>query len=272
MPIRLLDRELLLRKIRTPLFFGPPNSRKTSGLLTFPFEEDGSGDLVIFSFPGEEGYNTIPVGYPGVRAFIWEEPPGDAQSAMSMMDEVNATLTRLIAGQLGNVKILAGDGFHNMYQVYMNVTTNGAFGRGEDLGERGGLAYGRAHQMANTFLRRFYAAPVPYKVLTAWDAREADRVDPLTGRGDKSGHNWPMLPGQMAKWIVGKAGLTIFTKIEYPRTPMDKVTAYWQLKPDNEVWGAAVKTDPRFIEQIPDKVPQDWKLLEPLLTKCLETP
>ena len=270
MPVRLLDRELLLRKIRTPLLFGPPNSRKTTALLTFPFEEDGSGDLVIFSFPGEEGYSTIPVGYPGIRAYVWEEPAGDPVTAQSILDDVNAHLIRLLAGALGNVKTIAGDGFHNMYPIYMNVATNGAFGRGEDLGDKGGIAYARAHQMANTFLRRFYAAPVDYKVLTCWNAREADHISSDTGKPDRSGHDYPMLPGQMAKWVVGKAGITIFSKIQYPRNPVEKTEAWWQLKPDNEVWGAAIKTDPRFIDVVPEKIAQDWRVLEPYLLKRLE--
>ena len=247
MPIRQMTPELRRKQATRVLLFGPPNSWKTTSVIaTAPYP------LHILSVPGESGWATIPDNVPGLTAFIWEEPGSDPVSSSSVRKEVEDTTFQIIAGKHGPVKTLCLDGLHQLYPVYLNIATEGAYGRGEDFEPR---LYTRAHIMFQGFLKRVLASPVPYIICTTWNAKELDT------EGGKNAHQWPDLPGKMAKLIVGMFSVVVFAKVEQATVPGKQPQGMWFLKPNMEVWGTSVKMDPRLIAKLPASIPQNYKEL-----------
>jgi hypothetical protein len=199
----------------------------------------------------------------GLKAYVWEESVLDRQSPAVVLDEVEQTTLDILSGKNGSVTTAAFDGFHKYYAALLNDVTGGAYGEGEDFEPK---LYAKAHRRAQRFLHRALQSPVPYIVFTAWDAKEADKP----GVKGSDMHVWPDLPGQMAKLILGEFSVVAFSKVTYPRTPTEKMKGEWLLRPDNEVWGAMVKIDPRVASQLPVRVPQSWQVLKPLLFKAFE--
>jgi hypothetical protein len=251
MPVREMSTAIRRRVANRVLVFGPPNSLKTTAII-----KTAHYPLHIISFPGEMGWTTIPEGVKGLKAWVWEEAPSDPVSADSMRKEVEDTVYRSISGQNGPCRTLALEGFHKLYDVYLNVATAGSFGRGEDFEAQ---RYGRAHQMAASFLRKVLSSPVEYLIVTAWNAREADKP------GEKEAHEWPDLPGKMAKLITGMFSLVIFSRTKTVMGKPGLLQGEWLLKPDMEVWGASMKVDPRMALKLPPKVEQDYKKLYSLI-------
>jgi len=250
MPVKVMTPEIRSRIATRALNFGPPNSRKTTALIS-----TAHYPLQIVSFPGEMGWATIPNDVPGLKSYVWEEAPGDPVTADSMRKEVEDTVFQIVAGKHGPCRTLGLEGFHKLYDVYLNVATAGSFGRGDDFEAQ---RYGRAHQMAASFLRKVLSSPVEYVVVTTWNAPEADK----TGERGGSSHEWPDLPGRMAKLIVGMFSLVVFSRLT-PKIIEGKqaMIAEWLIARDAEVWGASLKVDPRLAQKLPARVPQNWKNL-----------
>lgn len=251
MPLKVMTKDLRQRIASRALNFGPPNSWKTTSLIktaTYP--------LQVISAPGETGWATMPADVPGLTSYVWEEPPSDPVTADSMRNEIEKLTFEIIAGKRGPCKTLAIEGFHKLYDVYLNVATAGSFGRGDDFEAQ---RYGRAHQMAMSFLRRVLSSQVDYVIVTTWNAREADTP------GSKSMHEYPDLPGRMAKLIVGMFSVVVYSKVTPPIGPNAEPKGEWILKPDSEVWGSSIKMDPRLYANLPARVPQDWQALYKLL-------
>lgn len=250
MPVRVLTPEIHRRGATRALVFGPPNSFKTTAAIA-----TAHYPLHIVSCPGENGWGTIPSNIPGLTGYVWEQPPGDPVSASSVRKEVEDTVDQIIAGKKGPCRTLFIDGFHKLYDVYLDIATGGAYSKGNDFEPR---LYTKAHRMADSFLTRVLASPVEYIMFSTWSEREADKV------GSSNGHEWPAMPGKMAKLIVGHFSLVIFGRV-VSVPAKDGKPAYlqgqWLLKPDLEVWGANVKMDPRLIHKLPPVVPQNWKKL-----------
>lgn len=250
MPVRVLTPEIHRRGATRALVFGPPNSRKTSAAIMtthYPVQ--------LLSMPGENGWGSIPTNVPGLTGYVWEQPPGDPVSASSVRKEVEDTVDLIIAGKKGPCKTLVIDGFHKYYDILLDIATGGAYSKGNDFEAR---LYTRAHRMADSFLTRVLASPIEYIVFTAWSEREADKV------GSQNGHEWPALPGKMAKLIVGHFSLVIFSQVvSVPAKDGQPagLVGEWLTKPNLEVWGAQIKMDPRLIGRLPPKVPQNWKKL-----------
>ena len=254
MPIKAMTPELRAKMGRRALNFGPPNSRKTTAILSSAYYP-----LQIVSFPGEMGWATIPDGVNGLSSYVWEEAPGDTVTADSMRREVEDTVFQIIAGKRGPCRTLALEGFHKLYDVYLNVATSGSFGRGDDFEAQ---RYGRAHQMASSFLRKVLSSPVEYVIMTTWNAPEADKAGVKGGES----HEWPDLPGRMSKLVVGMFSLVVYSKL----TPALKdgrqvIVPEWLIAKDSEVWGASLKVDPRLAAKLPPKVSQNWKGLYELI-------
>jgi hypothetical protein len=250
MPAVKLTSEMLVRKSHQALLFGPPDSGKTRSLVfTAPYP------LGLISCPGEEGWGSIPLDVPGLNAFVWEEDPSDVVTANSIRTDVETTTYQLLAGKMGPIKTLAIDGFHQLYRVYLNVATNGAFGAGQDFEPR---LYATAHELAGTFLRKVLASPtVEYLIVTTWNAPEADEP----GKMKSTTHEFPDLPGKMARRIGGYFTNKIFSK-RTNAVPGQPVRWEWNLKPDTKVWGADIKIDARLYDKVPQTYPeQNWTKL-----------
>lgn len=253
MPMKRMTVESRARMANRALCYGPPGSRKTTAII-----KTAHYPLQVVSFPGEMGWGTIPMRVPGLEHSFWEEAPSDPVTADSMRKEVEDTVFQIIAGKHGPCKTLALEGFHKLYDVYLNVATSGSFGRGDDFEAQ---RYGRAHQMAASFLRKVLSSPVEYVIVTSWNAKEADNP----GSPGGSSHEWPDLPGKMAKLVIGMFSLVIFSKLSPVLGQPNELREEWLLKPDNEVWGASVKMDPRLVAKLPNRVPQNWKKLYELI-------
>ncbi len=249
MPLVEITPELRAKMLRRVYVFGPPNSFKTTSVIT-----TGVYPMVLISCPGERGWGTIPKNVKGLRPFVWERSPTDAQTAESVRAEVHTTVEKAIAGEYGPIRSLVIDGFHQMYEVYLEIATGGAYGRGEDFEPR---LYARAHKMADRFLGITLDSPIEYVTFTSWNAREPDRV----GGDARASHEWPDLPGKAAKKMVGHFSVVAFARVKQTKLPDGSQASEWLLKPDTEVWGASVKMDPRLIVRLPTTVPQDFKKL-----------
>lgn len=249
MPLKVMTPELRRKKLSRVLLFGPPNSFKTTSAIS-----TAHYPLHVVSPPGEEGWGTIPDSVPGLHSYVWEEAPSDPVSAESVRNEVESTIFKIIAGGFGPCKTLFIDGFHQMYNTYLNIATAGCFGRGEEFEAQ---RYARAHQMATTFLRKILASPVEFVVFSTWNAKELDRP----GVDNKSAHEFPDLPGKMAKLIVGMFSVVVFARVTKKKLDDGRLVGEWLLKPDMDVWGASVKMDPRLVSKLPATCPQNFKQL-----------
>ena len=247
MPIRVMTPELRRKQSTRVLLFGAPNSWKTTSVIaSAPYP------LHILSVPGETGWATIPDNVPGLSSYIWEEASSDPVTSESVRREVEETTYAIIAGKYGPVNTLCLDGLHQLYPVYLNVATAGAYGRGDEFEAQ---KYARSHVMFQSFLKRVLASPVPHVICTTWNAKEADT------EGSKSGHQWPDMPGRMAKMIVGMFSVVVFAKVDPPMGPNGQPKGSWLLKPTMEVWGTSVKMDPRLIAKLPTQITPSFKEL-----------
>ena len=264
MPVKVMTAEIR-RKMATRAFnFGPPNSLKTtSALLTAYYP------LQILSFPGETGWGTIPSDVPGLTSYVWEESPGDSVTAASIRREVNDVTLQILAGKNGPCKTLLLDGAHKLHTVYMDDVTAGAYSRGEKPSKHPGdggtwelSMYGNAMRMFNKYFERVLASPIEYVIVTSWNAAELDKpLKPGDKARDVDSHEWPGLPGKLAKHMAGMFSLVVFSRVHAVPGKPGLLSGEWLLRPDTEVWGANVKMDPRLVAKLPMKVPQDWKNL-----------
>jgi hypothetical protein len=260
MPFHELTPEMWKRLASRVLIFGPPNSFKTTSLLSWL----ACGPVHLVSFPGEAGYATLPLGVPGLKSYVWEEDLIETKSPAAVLDAVNKVTLDILTGKNGPVTTVAFDGLHKFCDLVLDDLTGGAYGRGEEFSP---FLYPRSYKVVRNFLKRVNQSNVRYAVFTTWNDREPDKQGDVFGG---SFHEWPALPGKMAKLVLGEFSVVVFSKVTYPRTPTEKLKGEWLLKPDNEVWGSFVKIDPRIAGQLPARVPQNWQVLEPLLLKAYE--
>lgn len=252
MPFKQLTADAWQQGLRRSLIVGPPNSRKTTSLFTWP------RPIGLISYPGEKGFASIPVGEPGVNAFVWEDDVVTKTSPSALVKEIETASFELLAGKHGEITTFAGDGIHKLYSAYLNEATNGAYSNGDDFEPR---MYGRAHEAFLHYLNRVMHSKVQYVVFTVWDGREADNPE----AGSKSPtHIFPDLPGKLAKRIMGEFSVVLYAEVS-PPVPGQTQKATWQLQPGGKVWGAGVKLPVALAAKLPSKVPQDWKQVEPLL-------
>ena len=252
--------ELWKRLISRVLIFGPPNSFKTSSLLTWL----PCGPMHLISYPGESGYATIPLGVTNLKSYIWEGDVISRQSPTAMVAEVQKLTIEVLAGKRGPITTIALDGIHKFADLILDDLTGGAYGRGEEFST---FLYPRAGKVLKNYVQMINQSPVQNVVFTAWNHSRPDKKGEILGG---QSHEWPALPGEMAKLILGEFSIVVFSRVIYPRTATEKMRGEWLLRPDNEVWGSMVKIDPRVAVQLPSRVPQDWTKLEPLLLKAYE--
>lgn len=250
MPFKQLTADSWQQGLGRVLIVGPPNSRKTTSLFTWP------GPWGLVSYPGEKGYASIPVGLEGLTAYVWEDDIASKTSPSALVNEIEKCSFDLIAK--GGITTFAGDGIHKLYAAYINDASNGAYSAGDEFDAK---CYGRAHEMFAHYLQRVMQSKVKYVVFTCWDGKEADNPD----AGSKgTSHIYPDLPGKLAKRIMGEFSVVLHASVP-PPVPGQPQKATWQLQPGGQVWGAGVKVPIAIAQKLPQKVEQDWGKLEPLL-------
>ena len=71
-----------------------------------------------------------------------------------------------------------------------------------------------------------------------------------------------MLPGKLATWITGEFGVSVRSFIK--RTPQALLGA-WQITPDPQAPGCAVKVEKPVAQTLPRTIPQDFRVLRDLI-------
>lgn len=246
---------------RRVLISGPPNSRKTSSLHTWPFDADEG--LHIVCYPGEKGWDSIDTSIPGVHAYVWKiEDPAKA-SPFQVVKEVEDITAQILTGKFGKVKTFAGDGLHKLYGWYYRREYDKLAASGGDHEKISGRAFGLAHDEFQHYLHRTCHTSCPYMAFTVWDGREKD--NPEDKASNAPTHIFPDLPGQMAKRIMGEFSVVVYASVGLPPGPGKPAPASWQLLPSGKVWGAGVKVPAARAKGLPTTCEQDFKALERLL-------
>lgn len=249
------------------LIQGPPNSGKTEAVVrTWP------RPLQIQVYPGEGGHATIPQGFEarsvGIAAHIPTLDPTLKITSGAVVQEVEALTFEILGGKHGPVESFCGDGMHKYYLYVLDMVSGGQLFRGENIGSDtdpyvSARIYNRAREHFRYYIQRINASPVKNVVFTCWDGREADKAS----QGFKGMmHIFPDLPGKAAKEIMGEFGVVVYSIIEWGnRLPNKLAPAKWQLIPEGEVWGAAIKAPSEVIKHLPVYCAQDYNVLKQTL-------
>lgn len=261
MPFEKLDPQEWKRAMSRVAIIGPPNSWKTSSLLTWP------RPIHIMSFPGEHGASSIP-DLPDVHAYVWRDPGNLSPEAVR--DQVWNTTMDILAGKHGECATFAGDGFHKCYTVFREARFSelSALYPNLDAGKLdekiGGRSYGEAHALTYRYFRKVISSTVPNVVFTMWAAREKDNAED-TGRNAPT-HIWPDLPGELAKNVMGEFAIALYAMPGQEIAPGKYREGTWQTRPGGKVWGAGTKLPLDVAKRIPTVLPyQDWGRLEALI-------
>ena len=267
-----LDDDLWLKVFSRALVIGPPNSLKTTSLLSWP------RPIGILSYPGEKGSGTIPVNAPGVRAWVWEDQPdenGKEKSASQKIAEIEKITVQILTS---GIKTFAGDGLIKLAGLMWTKEYVRQLHNNEELLAKGKItedelklrAYGNENfgscKATLGYINKVCQSGIENVVFTCWDGEEKDNP------GERKGpsHTYADLPGRLARRIVGEFGVTLFSHVSLP-DPQGKVSGSWQIRPKGSVWGVGIKVPPAIAKKMPTEVPQNWnKLVELLQSKVKE--
>ena len=251
-----------IASIHRMLIQGPPNSGKTHSVCqTWP------RPLHIVVAPGEKGDATIPLGIEGIVPHIWMDDPIEKMASGAIVKAVEELVWNILGGKHGPVASFCFDGFHKYYGYVLDWISGGALFKGEELGGGGdqwasARIYNRAREHTRYFVQRVNASPVENAVWLCWDGKEAD--DP--GKKGSAFHIFPNLPGAAAKEFMGEFGIVVHSRIQWGmRQPKSPAPAKWQLIPEGDVWGAAIKAPIQVIEKLPVYCDQSYVVLKKLL-------
>lgn len=243
------------------LISGPPNSFKTTSLLTWP------RPIHIISYPGEKGWETIPIGKEDVIPYVWQVADATTLTGTSVVNEVERLTLEILAGKRGPVTTLAGDGLHKLYDWYYKKARFEVEGLSIDEEKKDIRAYGNpaggAYRGLLDYLTRVLQFSVPYVVMTVWEDPERD--DPKDKSKDAPTHVFPALPGKIAKRIVGEFSATVYAEVPPVADVKGNLAGTWQLRPGGKVWGVGVKAPLEIARTLPPKIPQDFTVLQKLL-------
>lgn len=260
MPFKTLALDSRLPPASRVLISGPPNSFKTTSIVeTWPRPNH------LVSYPGEKGYETIPVGEEGLFPYIWQVEDVSKVNAASVLREVEQATADIISGKYGDVTTFAGEGLHKLYGWHYTAALDDLLaGDSKGVGEEAlrGPAYGRAHASFMAYITKVLQSTVPYVVMTLWEGTTKD--DPENRSKNAPSHIFPDLPGQLAKRIVGEFGVVLYSQVSLPGLD-GRVKGQWQLRPEGKVWGVGVKAAPEIAKNLPGKMIQDFRLLKMLL-------
>lgn len=254
---------------RRVLISGAPNTLKTTAMLSWP------KPIHIVSYPGEKGYETIPTGVDGIHSYVWQIDDITQVSPAAVVREVETLTMEILSGKYGEVKTFAGDGLHKLYgwyyQAMFNDLLSTASARKDWDGDEEkirGPAYGMTHGGADggsfgRYVTKTLQTLTPYVVMSLWEGATKD--DPDDRRRTAPKHIFPDLPGMAAKRIVGEFGACLYSTVTLP-DPQGRISGQWQLRPEGQVWGAGVKVSKEIAMKLPAKIPQDFLVLEELLS------
>lgn len=268
MPFIELDKDAWKAQASRTLIVGPPNTFKTSSIATW------DRPIHWISYPGEKGASSIPAHEEGIKAYVWQEEDYKQFSPVQVVKAVEDLTIEILTGARGECTTFAGDGLHKLYEQYFQqelANLKLVFSNSSDPKFQGmtdaeleealsGKAYGNAHREFIHYLNKVSVSKVKNVVMTIWDGEEKDDASKRSGPS----HIFPDLPGRMAKRIMGEFSVVLFSEVSLP-DPQGKRTGTWQLRPGGKIWGAGVKVPPDIAKRLPEKVPQDWQKLRPLL-------
>ena len=242
------------------LLWGRPNTFKTTSIVeTWPEDRDVPGSKQFVSLPGEKGYESIPH-RPSLISHVWQVDDVAQVSPGSVLREANEILARVLASK---PLCVAVEGIHKMYDYAYDAVLDDLMSgdtKGQGAEALRGPAYGLAHKVVMRFLNKISAAGVPYLVVTCWEGDKKD--DPKDRNKNAPTHKAPQLPGQLADAITGEFGVSIRSSIK--RMP-DGIRGLWQILPDPQVQGCAVKVGLEIAKGLPRTIPQDFRVLRDLV-------
>ena len=264
MAFRIIDTPSENNVAKRVLISGPPNTLKTTSLLTWP------RPLHIIFYPGEKGHETVTDGMEGVKKYVWEFEDPSKTSPASVVREIERLTSDIVIGKHGEVATLAGDGLHKLYGWYyakcfadLLASAETRKGWDGDDDKLRGRAYGQAHDEFSLYLTKTLATKVPYMAMTVWEGRQKDNPEDLAKNAPT--HIFPDLPGQMANRIVGEFSVVLYSEVSPIADLKGQLKGQWQIRPGGKVWGVGVKVSPEIAQSLPAKLPQDFPTLERLL-------
>lgn len=257
------------RLVSRVLIVGGPNTFKTTSIVeTFPQPTH------IMSYPGEKGAGVIPFNNPNIHGYVWCEEDPTKDTVEHRVREIEKTTVEILSGKRGPVQTFAGDGLHKMASLYWNreykrllIANEKNLAEGKTTEDRIKLsAYGNENYGSTRDILHYISlvchSSVPTVVFTAWEGPEPDEKDGTGGTGKT--HIFADLPGRLARHSPGEFGAVLYAEVSLP-DPKGKQTGTWQLKKAGKVWGVGVKVPKHIALLLPEKVPQDWSRLFPVL-------
>lgn len=233
MPLIKIDSNTWRRAFSRILWNGPPLTGKTTGSLTLP----RPCHLVVA--PGELGYSSV-TPEADFHIYAWKYDPSDtALLPRDVWKELQETITAILKGEHGEVATLVIDGLHKLYDLVMRVE---GWNRAMVDDKEAGRQYTKYHDVFGTFLSRVLGSGVPLVGATCYDGLEP--VEP----GSKITQIFPLLPGRMAKDVMGMFPVVFHTSIE----PGGHY--YWTLKPTGKMQAAGVHIPTKYIGLLPEKI------------------
>src|SRR2546428_2225012 len=248
---------------RCLLIAGPPNSRKTSSLLTWT-KAARPGRVHIVSCPREAGWETIPTDNPLVVPHIMTVPyelgkGSELINWKAVVDSIESKCVEIVTGKHGDVSTIAIDGLQRYGEAVLGWMSGGAIFT--DAAFNGIVAYSRAKTYISEFMLKLMSTPINYVAFTCWVDYEKDKKtdedSPKMGGPKAPRHIWPSLFGALAKDVVGMVS-TVAAVVENNQYQ-------WQTKAAGDIQGAGLEGAPETVTKIPLKVPQDYPTLERLL-------
>ena len=257
MPLVQIDRNAWRRAFSRPLWNGPPLTGKTTGTLTLP------RPCHLLVAPGEHGYSSVEPA-DDYHVYAWDFDATNPKSAAprEVWGELQAVVTDILTGKKGEVQSLVIDGLHKLYDLVMRVEGwNSAMVDDKEAGRQ----YTKYHDKFGTFLSRVLGSGVPLVGATCYDGLEP--VEP----GSKQMQVFPLLPGRMAKDVMGMFPVVFHTE----KTMQGKYV--WTLKPQGKMQAAGMHIPVRYLKALPNEIEVSvgangevqggWHTITALLTK-----
>ena len=263
MPFKALTADARLLPAGRVLIWGRPNTFKTTAIVeSWPEDRDVSGSKQFISLPGEKGFESIPH-RPSIVSHVWQVNDIGALSAQTAVREANDIAVQVSAGTFGARTTVAVEGIHKLYEYAYDAALDELLSSDtKGLGAEAfrGPAYGLAHKTVLRFLDKISASGVSYLVVTCLEGDTKD--DPKDRSKNASTHKAPALPGRLADAITGEFGVSVRSFIK--RTPQG-IQGLWQILPDPQVQGCAVKVGLEIAKGLPRTIPQDFRVLRDLV-------
>jgi hypothetical protein len=117
------------------------------------------------------------------------------------------------------------------------------------------------------YLTKILQSSIPFVAMTAWIEPEMDNPE-LKSRSAL--HDYPALPGKLAKRIVGELPV-VSAEMTLP-DPLGRVKATWQLRPAGRVWGVGLKVPVAMASRIPERIEQSFPALQAVFSAPPQSP